>query len=217
MNRISVLIVDDHPMVRQGLRTFLELQEDLSIVGEAGDGEKALALCQELRPDVILLDLAMPRMGGIDFLRELQRIEELGQSRIIVLTSFLDESQARQVLEFGVMGYLMKDVQPSQLTEAIRAVHRGEPSLHPEVTRYLMQQVTQPEKRPASVELLTQRELEVLRLLGKGYSNREIGETLVIAEKTVKTHVSSILAKLALPDRTQAALLAVREKLTSLD
>lgn len=217
MTQIRVLIVDDHPMVRQGLRTFLELQDDIVVVGEAGDGKKALAAWEETQPDVILLDLAMPRMNGLEFLRALRERDTEGETRVIVLTSFLEEAQTRQVLEQGVSGYLMKDLQPSQLTEAIRAVYRGEPRLHPEVTRHLMQQVAQPERRTASPDALTQRELEVLRLIGKGFSNREIAEALVIAEKTVKTHVSNILAKLSLHDRTQAALYAVREKLTSID
>lgn len=208
MSPIRILICDDHFMVRQGLSAYFELQPDFEVVGEAAEGNEAVRLAKELRPDIVLMDLVMP---GLDGLGALRALKETGIP-VIILTSFLDAEKALACIEEGAMGYLTKDIQPADLADAIRAVHRGEPRLHPEVTKRLMRRTAQPEAR-RSRELLTPRELEVLRALAQGLTNREIAERLVISETTVKTHISSILSKLQLTDRTQAALWAVREKL----
>jgi NarL family two-component system response regulator LiaR len=205
---IRVLICDDHFMVRQGLSTYFETQDDLEVVGEAGGGREGVALAKAKRPDVVLMDLMMPDMDGLGALAALQGTG----IRVIMLTSFLDAEKALACIEAGAMGFLTKDIQPADLVDAIRAVHRGEPRLHPEVTKRLMFRAVQP-AAPAGKETLTPRELEVLRCLAHGNNNREIAEQLVIGETTVKTHISSILSKLHLTDRTQAALYAVREKL----
>jgi NarL family two-component system response regulator LiaR len=205
--RISVIIVDDHPVVRQGLRTFLETQKDLEIVSEAADGEEALTQIGESVPDVVLMDLVLPGIDGIEATR---RARELSPStKVIVLTSFADDAKVFPAIKAGAAGYLLKDVEPVQLADAIRSVHAGEALLHPTVAARLMQEVSSEERRgPGGT--LTERELEVLRLIARGMSNRKISRELTVSEKTVKTHVSNILAKLHLADRTQAALYAVR-------
>jgi NarL family two-component system response regulator LiaR len=205
---IRILLCDDHFMVRQGLATYFELQEDFEVVGEASNGRQAIQLAQEKHPDVILMDLMMPELDGLGALRELK---PLG-ARVIMLTSFLDAEKALACIEAGAMGFLTKDIQPSDLVDAIRAVYRGEPRLHPEVTKRLMTRNLQP-AQPSGKEILTARELDVLRCLAQGMTNREIAEKLVISETTVKTHISSILSKLQVADRTQAALYAVRQGL----
>lgn len=205
---IRILLCDDHFMVRQGLATYFELQEDFEVVGEAANGRQAIQLAKEKRPDVILMDLMMPELDGLGALRELK---PLG-ARVIMLTSFLDAEKALACIESGAMGFLTKDIQPADLVDAIRAVYRGEPRLHPEVTKRLMTRSTQP-PAPSGKEVLTARELDALRCLAQGMTNREIAERLVISETTVKTHISSILSKLQLADRTQAALYAVRQGL----
>lgn len=205
--RISVIIVDDHPVVRQGLRTFLETQKDLEIVSEASDGEEALTQIGESVPDVVLMDLVLPGIDGIEATR---RVRELSpNTKVIVLTSFADDEKVFPAIKAGAAGYLLKDVEPAQLADAIRSVHAGEALLHPTVAARLMQEVSSEERRgPGGT--LTERELEVLRLIARGMSNREISRELTVSEKTVKTHVSNLLAKLHLADRTQAALYAVR-------
>lgn len=207
---IRILICDDHPLVRQGLRNLLELQDDMEVIAEASNGREALELIRTHRPDVVLLDLMMPEVDGLGALETLQ--EENITSRILMLTSFLDSEKAIACIEAGAMGYLTKDIQPSDLVDAIRAVHRGEPRLHPEVTKRLMFRAAHPAP-PSGKEALTARELDVVKCLAQGLNNREIAERLVISETTVKTHISSILSKLHLADRTQVALWAVREKL----
>jgi NarL family two-component system response regulator LiaR len=212
--RISVLIVDDHIVVRQGLRSFLELHDDIDVAGEAADGEEAVALARALEPDVILMDLVMPRLDGIGAIR---RIKALGShTRIIALTSFAEDDKLFPAIQAGAASYLLKDVTPDDLVEAIRAVHRGEARLHPDVMRRLMDQVTQEAgsraPTPAGAEL-TERELEVVRLVAEGLNNREIAGRLVLSEKTVKTHISNILGKLALEGRTQLAIYAIRHGL----
>ncbi|MGH2758545.1 MAG: response regulator, partial [Actinomycetota bacterium] len=198
--RISVIIVDDHPVVRQGLRTFLETQKDLDIVSEAADGEEALVQIGESVPDVVLMDLVLPGIDGIEATR---RARELSPStKVIVLTSFADDEKVFPAIKAGAAGYLLKDVEPVQLAEAIRSVHGGEALLHPTVAARLMREVSSAEERRAPGGTLTERELEVLRLLARGMSNREISRELTVSEKTVKTHVSNILAKLHLADRT---------------
>jgi len=205
---ISVLIVDDHPVVRQGLRVLLEVQDDIEVVGEAGDGPAALALAAEQKPDVILLDLKLPGLNGLAVLAEL-RARQGHQARILVLTSATDPVAAGQAMRGGAAGVLYKDVDPDALVRAIRAVHDGHLLLAPEAAGTLLR----PDRNGApSLDALTTREREVLAELAKGRSNREIARALNVAEKTVKAHVSSVLAKLGVQDRTQAALFAVRHE-----
>ncbi len=210
MERISVLIADDHPVVRQCLRTFLELQDDMEIVGEATDGGDAVAKVRELKPDVVLMDLVMPQLDGIEAIRQVREVSPA--SKVIVLTSFDDKEKVYLSVKAGAAGYLLKDADPQELADAIRTVQRGEALLNPSIAAKLMQEVAEGGPRAAG-EALTERELEVLRHLARGMSNKEIAGALVLSEKTVKTHVSNILGKLHLADRTQAALFAVREGL----
>jgi two-component system, NarL family, response regulator LiaR len=208
-DRIRVLIVDDHAVVREGLRTFLELQDGIAVIGEAADGVEAVELAVALVPDVILMDLVMPRVDGIAAMREVR--ERVPESRVIVLTSFLDDQRLLPALEAGADGYLLKDVEPAELARAIRTAQSGEAMIAPTVAGRLLRTLAQP--RAAVVgdaERLTRREREVLALIAAGRSNKRIAFELGIAEKTVKTHVGHLLAKLGVTDRTQAALLAVR-------
>jgi DNA-binding NarL/FixJ family response regulator len=202
---IRVLLADDHAVVRQGLRTFLDLQEDIEVVAEAGDGEAAVDAAARTDPDLILLDLVMPRLDGVGALKRLRE----SRAKIIVLTSFGDDDKLFAALRAGAAGYLLKDVEPAELVRAIRTVDDGEALLHPAVAARLMEEFAEAE-RPAAEEALTAREREVLQLIARGLPNKLIARDLEIAEKTVKTHVSSILSKLGLTDRTQAALYAVR-------
>lgn len=204
---IRVLIADDHPVVRQGLRTFLGVQEDIEVVGEAADGAEAVARAESLVPDVILLDLKMPDVDGLTALRELR--ERGVESRVLVLTSVGERARVVPVVRAGASGYLYKDVDPQALVQAIRAVNDGHVLFAPEAADAMLA-ADQGEK---DVPLLTEREREVLVQIAQGRSNREIGRALVVSEKTVKTHVSNILMKLGLQDRTQAALYAVRHGL----
>jgi DNA-binding NarL/FixJ family response regulator len=205
---ITVLIADDHPFVRHGLRTYLETLEDMDVAGEAGNGVEAVELAERLLPDVVLMDLVMPELDGVSAIR---RIRELAPStKVIALTSFDDDEKVFPAIKAGAAGYLLKDVRPADLAEAVRKASRGEALLAPSVAARLMQEVSGERPAPAG---LTERELEVLRLIARGMSNKQIARELVVSEKTVKTHVSNILAKLHLADRTQAALYAVREGL----
>ena len=206
---IRLLVVDDHPVVRQGLRTFLETRPDFEVVGEAGDGAAAVALAAQLQPGVILMDLVMP---GVDGLEAINRIRAANpEARILVLTSFASADQVLPALRAGAAGYLLKDAAPAEVEAAIRAVHRGEGSLDPAVTATVLAEVASPTPAAdAGFASLTPREREVLGLLGRGLTNAAIARELFVAEKTVKTHVSSVLAKLRLADRTQAALYAAR-------
>lgn len=208
MARIRVLVVDDHAVVRQGLRTFLELQDDIEVVADAGDGEQALAAVAEHAPDVVLMDLVMPRLDGIEAIRRIAA--ERPRTRVIALTSFLDDDKVLPAVRVGAAGYLLKDVEPQALVAGIRAVHRGEALLHPAVAARLMEEVAGGAPRAAG-DRLTPREREVVGLIAGGLSNKRIALELGISEKTVKTHVSSVLSKLGLTDRTQVAVLAVRE------
>jgi NarL family two-component system response regulator LiaR len=198
---IRVLIADDHAVVRQGLRTFLDLQEDIEVVAEAGDGAEALDAAVRLEPDIVLIDLVMPGVDGIEALRRLR--EQVPGARAIVLSSFVDDDKLFPAVRAGAAGYLLKDVQPQELVEAIRTVHGGGALLHPQVAARLLEELTE--------DPLTPREREVLVLIGRGMPNKLIARELSLSEKTVKAHVSSILAKLGVTDRTQAALYAVRE------
>jgi DNA-binding NarL/FixJ family response regulator len=204
---IRVLIADDHAVVRQGLRTFLDLQDDIEVVAEAADGEEALAAIERTEPDVVLMDLVMPGVDGIEALRRLR--ERAPATRAIVLSSFVDDDKLFPAVRAGAAGYLLKDVQPQELVAAIRTVHAGGSLLHPVVAARLMDELA----TSAPLEQLTAREREVLALIGRGLANKLIARELGIAEKTVKAHVSSVLSKLGLTDRTQAALFAVREGL----
>jgi NarL family two-component system response regulator LiaR len=212
---IRVLIVDDHIVVRQGLRAFLSVQSDVEIVGEAEDGEDAVRQAQDLVPDVVLMDLVMPKLDGIEALRQIRALSP--STKVIVLTTFADDDKVFAAVKAGASGYLLKDVQPADLADAIRTVYGGEALLHPTVAAKLMQEYAETSSRSEAAAALTDRELEVLRLIARGRSNKEIALDLTVAEKTVKTHVSNILQKLHLADRTQAALFAVRERLVEFD
>ncbi len=201
---IRILLADDHSVVRQGLRMFLKLDSDLEIVGEAANGAEAVRLALELRPDVVLMDLVMPVMDGITGITALRR--ELPDTEVIALTSVLEDEKVIGAVRAGAMGYLLKDTQADELCRAIKAAAAGQVQLSPQAAARLMREV----QAPDSPETLTERETDVLRLLAKGQANKEIAQTLFIGEKTVKTHVSNILAKLGVPSRTQAALYAVR-------
>jgi DNA-binding NarL/FixJ family response regulator len=202
---IRVLIADDHAVVRRGLRTFLELQDDIDVVGEASDGETCVAAAVELSPDVILLDLLMPGVGGVE---ALGRLRDAGsKARVLVITSFTDPAVSVPAVRGGAAGVIFKDVEPRDLASAIRSVHAGHTLLQPDVAAALMA------PDPAAASPLTARERDVLAEITQGRSNREIARALSLSEKTVKTHVSNVLMKLGVADRTQAALLAVRRGL----
>jgi two-component system, NarL family, response regulator LiaR len=207
---ISVVIVDDHAIVRQGLRTYLDLQPDITVIGEAADGKQAVEVVRDLLPDIVLMDLVMPNGNGVDATREITALSP--STRVIVLTSFSEDEQVFASIKAGAQGYLMKDVLPQELVRAIRTVHRGEAQLDPEIARKLMHEFSNPQPTRPKHDL-TERELEVLRLISLGKSNKDISEELVLSEKTVKTHVSNILQKLHLSDRTQAAVYALRERI----
>lgn len=207
---IRVLVVDDHPVVRQGLRTFLDAQPDITVVGEAPDGEACVTAAEELRPDVVLLDLRMPEADGLVALQGLH--DHNNPARVLVITSFTDPSAVLPAVRAGASGYVYKDVDPPALAAAVRSVHAGHVLLHPDVAALLAAGAGGGGRTDASARL-TAREREVLAEIGRGRSNREIARALTVSEKTVKTHVSAVLAKLGVPDRTQAALYAVRSGL----
>jgi DNA-binding NarL/FixJ family response regulator len=204
---IRVLLVDDHAVVREGLRTFLTLQDGIEVVGEAGDGEAGVRATEHHQPDVVLMDLVMPRMDGVGAMRELRR--RVPSARVIVLTSFLDDERLLPAIQAGAAGYLLKDAAPQEIARAIRTAHAGETLLDPAVAARLVEAIAQPAGQ-AAPERLTAREREVLALIARGYANKRIALELGVAEKTVKTHVGHVLAKLGVTDRTQAAVYAVR-------
>ncbi|HEX5940239.1 MAG TPA: response regulator transcription factor [Dehalococcoidia bacterium] len=209
--KISVLIADDHGIVRQGLRDYIALQGDMEVVGDASDGEQAVIRTRELTPDVVLMDLVMPGTNGIEATRQIRAISPM--TRVIILTSFAEEEQVFEAIKAGASGYLMKDIKPEELAKAIRGVQAGEPMLHPEIARLMMREMRRDSTDQRLHDQLTEREMEVLRCIARGLSNKEIASELVISEKTVKTHVSNLLQKLHLADRTQAAIYAMQKKL----
>ncbi|MGE5262135.1 MAG: response regulator [Acidobacteriota bacterium] len=206
---IKVLIADDHQVVRQGLCTFLELHEDIVVVGEADNGATAVEMAVSLAPDVVLMDLVMPKMDGVTATREIKAC--VANTHVIALTSFAEDAQVFPAIQAGASSYLLKDVSPEELVDAIRAVHRGETRLHPDIARKLLDQVAHPPAAPSSATSdLTEREREVVSLVAQGCSNQEIANRLIISSKTVKTHISNILSKLGLEDRTQLAIFALK-------
>ncbi len=209
--RIRVLLVDDHAVVRTGLRAFLELLPDVEIVGEAGDGSEALAVARRVEPDVVLMDLLMPRMDGITAIARFR--EELPETEVVAMTSFIEEEKVTAALEAGAAGYLLKDAAADEVASAIRDAHDGNVHLDPAVARLLAQRMRRRPAEEEAAEPLTEREKDVLRLLGKGRSNKEIAAELFITERTARTYVSNILGKLGLASRTQAALWAVEHHL----
>jgi NarL family two-component system response regulator LiaR len=212
---IRILVTDDHPIVREGLCGLIRTEPGMELAGEAADGVEAVFQARALRPDVILLDLVMPRKDGIAAIKDIKA--ENPDTRILVLTSFAEDSKVFAAIEAGALGYLLKDSSPQQLLQAIRDVHRGQSSLHPTIARKLIHKLGQPSNLPPTEAPLTAREVDVLRLVAQGLSNQEIAARLVISERTAGTHISNILGKLHLANRTQAALYALREGLASLD
>jgi NarL family two-component system response regulator LiaR len=208
-----IVIVDDHPIVRQGLRFLLEQQEEIQVVGEGENGEQALKLIEEHLPDVLLLDLLMPKMDGITVVREIKRVAPSVQ--IIILTSYFEDDQIFSVIKAGALSYLLKDTRSQELVAAVQAAARGESVLHPQVAARILREMQQPSQ--VSLDELTPRELEVVTRIAHGRSNHEIAVELMIGEQTVKTHVSNILSKLQLADRTQVAIYALQQRLVPLD
>jgi len=217
MNKIKLLIVDDHAVVRQGLRGFLELLEDFEIVGEGSNGTEAVSLAVDLKPDVILLDLMMPEMDGVEATRRIRLADP--EARILILSSFSNDDNVLPAIRAGAMGYVLKDIDPDALAEALRATYQGRSQLHPDIAQKLIAHVQQDEQQAGQavdpLSQLTEREKEVLKCIAQGMSNREIAAALSISPMTVKTHVSNLLGKLQLADRTQAAILAIHLGLVS--
>jgi NarL family two-component system response regulator LiaR len=212
---IRVLVADDHTIVRKGIGALLATEPGIEVVGEAENGGEAVTQAKRLRPDVILMDLVMPEMDGIEAIRRI--MADQPEARIVVMTSFAGDDKVFPAIKAGALGYLLKDSGPEELVQAIYQVYRGESSLHPMIARKLLQELSHPPARPPTPDPLTEREVEVLQLVAQGRDNREIAKELMISEATARTHVSNILRKLHLASRTQAALYALREGLVSLD
>ncbi|HET8562629.1 MAG TPA: response regulator transcription factor [Candidatus Binatia bacterium] len=213
---IRVMLTDDHAIVRKGVRALLATERDIQVVGEACDGAEAVAQAEALCPDVILMDLVMPRLDGIEATRQITA--RLPGTRVLVLTSFAADEKVFPAIKAGALGYLLKDSSPEELVEAIRRVYQGEPSLEPSIARKVLLELSHaPKQQPLTVEPLTERELDVLRLVAQGCSNKEIAVKLSVSELTVRSHVSNILCKLHLASRTQAALYALQKGITSLE
>ena len=215
MDTVRILIVDDHAIVREGLRTLIASEPRMELVGEAADGVEAVSLARSLKPDVILMDLLMPRKDGLEAIDEIK--QENPDVSILILTSFAEEDKVFPAIRAGALGYLLKDSSPQQLLQAIHDVSRGESSLHPSIALKLVREISQPSDLPPAKHPLTEREVDVLKLVAQGLTNQEIADRLVISEWTVRTHVRNILGKLHLANRTQAALYALREGLAELD
>ncbi|HEX9116115.1 MAG TPA: response regulator transcription factor [Anaerolineae bacterium] len=215
MSKIRVLIADDHAVVREGLRTLIGSEPGMEVAGEAADGNEAVAKAAALRPDVVLIDLKMPRKGGIEAIAEIKAGN--ADARILVLTSFAEEENVFPAIRAGALGYLLKDSSPQQLLQAIYDVYRGESSLHPTIALKVIREISQPSTLPPAPSPLSEREVAVLKLVAQGLTNQEIAEKLLISEWTVRTHVRNILSKLHLANRTQATLYALREGLAGLD
>lgn len=213
--RIRILIADDHKLIRAGIRALLETEEDLEIIGEAADGMETIIQVRTLKPDVILLDLQMPHKTGIEAIEEIKR--EDSHARILVLTSYADDARVFMAMKAGALGYLLKESSTTELVQAIHNVNNGEYALHPTVARKLVQELRRPTPLLRFDEPLTEREAEVLLLVARGLSNQEVAEALAIRERTVSTHVSNILNKLHLANRTQATLYALKEGLITLE
>lgn len=214
-SQIQVLIVDDHVIVRKGIRALLSTKHDIQVVGEAGDGVNAVAQAKTLHPDVVLMDLMMPLKDGIQATKEI--CSEFPKMRVLVLTSFATDEQVFPAIKAGALGYILKDSSPQELVQAIRQVYRGEASLDPTIARKVLLELSSPSPQPSSSNLLTSRELEILRQVAQGLANKEIAARLIITEETVHTHVGKILSKLHLASRTQAALYALKEGIASLE
>jgi NarL family two-component system response regulator LiaR len=212
---IRILIADDHAVVREGLRTLIGTEPGMEVAGEAAHGVEAVKKACTLRPDVVLLDMVMPRMDGLEAINEIKR--EWPEARVLVLTSFSHDDMVFPAIKAGALGYLLKNASPQALLEAIRDVYRDEPTMSPDIAGKLMRELQRTPDLPPTEEPLTEREVEVLRLVAQGMTNQDIAETLVIGVGTVRTHVSNILAKLHLANRTQAALWALREGLAPLN
>ncbi len=210
-DKVRLLIVDDHSMVREGVKMYLGFDDSLEVVGEAANGEEALEQAAKLQPDVVLMDLIMPVMDGVTAIGELKK--RYPDIEIIALTSVLEDEKVVGAVQAGATGYLLKDSKPQELIDAIHAAGRGEVRLHPEAAKRLMKQVKTPEMR----ESLTPRETDILKMIGRGYSNKDISKELVLSEYTIKAHVSSLLSKLGLSSRTQAALFALKQGLVGLE
>lgn len=215
VHAIRVLIVDDHTIVRKGIKALLAEKSDIQVIGEADNGLDAIALSKELEPDVVLMDLLMPKMDGIDATRQITARQP--KVRVLVLTSFVGDEKIFPAIKAGALGYLLKDSEPTELIQSIYRVYRGEPSLHPIIARKMMKEILEQPSTKSTSESLTAREIEVLQLLAKGLSNDEIAAQLVISEVTVRTHISHLLAKLHMANRVQATLYALREGITSID
>jgi NarL family two-component system response regulator LiaR len=212
---IRILIVDDHAIVREGQRALIDTEPGMEVVGEAANGDEAVESARSLKPDVILLDLILPRKDGIEAIEEIKA--DNPQARILVLTSFSENEKVYAAIKAGAKGYLLKDSTPQEILDAIHKVYRGEMSMNPTIASKVMRELQRSSTLPPTKEPLTAREVEVLKLVAEGLPNQEIAEMLVISEPTVRTHVTNILSKLYLANRTQAALYALREGLADLD
>jgi NarL family two-component system response regulator LiaR len=212
---IRILIVDDHTIVREGQRALIETEPGMTLVGEATNGAEAIEMARDLNPDVIFMDLFMPGVGGIEAIEAIKA--ENQEARILVLTSFAEDEKVFMAVKAGASGYLLKDATPDEILTAVRNVNRGQPAMNPIIANKLMRELQRESDLPPTEEPLTERELDILKLVAQGLSNQEIAEELVISERTVRTHVSNILSKLHLANRTQAALYALKEGLADLD